>query len=128
MGYRRNMQLGVSAGVVIAAGVIYGFDPDGILTRTLGFEQGGPELRNVFKAVMGLYWAMGIFWIIGMAKPFYWNAATLSNVLFMGGLALGRGLSLILDGFSAPWAIAMGLELAMMVWGIANLGIFNTRN
>ena len=117
----KNLQLGISAGVVIAAGLVYGFNPKGVLGLLLEIQVTDLELRNIFKAVMGLYLAFGIFWIIGLLNTSYWKIATLSNVFFMGGLAFGRGVSLILDGMSIHFAVAMVLELVMMIWGLYNL-------
>lgn len=117
----KNLQLGISAGVVIAAGLVYGFNPKGVLGLLLEIQVTDLELRNIFKAVMGLYLAFGIFWIIGLLITSYWKIATLSNVFFMGGLAFGRGVSLILDGMSIHFAVAMVLELVMMIWGLYNL-------
>ncbi len=117
----KNLQLGISAGVVIAAGLVYGFNPKGVLGILLEIQVTDLELRNIFKAVMGLYLAFGIFWIIGVFNTSYWKMATLSNVFFMGGLAFGRGVSLILDGMSVHFAVAMVLELVMMIWGLYNL-------
>ena len=117
----KNLQLGISAAVVMGAGLVYGFNPEGVLGVLIEIEVSGLELRNIFKAVMGLYLAFGIFWVIGILNTAYWKMATLSNVLFMGGLAFGRGVSLILDGMSPQLALAMVLELIMMFWGLFNL-------
>ena len=117
----KNLQLGISATVVILAGLTYGFNPDGALETLLGIGLLDLEVEHVFKAIMGLYLAFGIFWILGILKPLYWKAATLSNVFFMGGIAFGRGLGLLLEGFSLPFFIAMVLEVVMMSWGYYNL-------
>ena len=117
----KNLHLGISAFVVIAAGLIYGFNPGNIMYHILGFEVQGPELQNVFKAIMGLYLTMGAFWILGIIKPAYWRTATLTNVLFIGGVALGRCVGLIVDGVSAPWVVATLLEFFMAIWGVHNL-------
>ena len=79
------------------------------------------ELQNIFRAIMGLYFGFAIYWIIGIRKSKYWEAATLSNVIFMGGLATGRLISTILDGVSLQWLIGLILEFFMMAWGIYNL-------
>jgi hypothetical protein len=48
--------------------------------------------------------------------------ATISNVLFMIGLALGRIVGLIMDGIpSISFSIGLGLELILALWGIKNL-------
>ena len=65
-----------------------------------GFEVENLELKNIFRAIMGLYLAIGTYWIIGIVKPKHWQIATITNVLFMSGLAFGRILSTFLDGYS----------------------------
>ncbi len=117
----KNLQLGISATVVILEGLTYGFNPGSALETLFGIGVLDLELQHIFKAIMGLYLAFGIFWILGILKPHYWKAATLSNVFFMGGIAFGRGVSQLLDGFSLPFFIAMLLEVFMMFWGLHNL-------
>ena len=71
---------------------------------------------------MGLYIGMAIFWIVGIRKPKYWNSATLSNVLFMSGLAFGRTINIILDRTVSPiFAMALIAEIILAIWGISNL-------
>ena len=123
----KNLQLGISAIVVIIAGLVYGFNPDAVLAALIGIDLRDLELKHIFKGIMGLYLAFGIFWIYGIFRPPLWKAATLSNVFFMGGIAFGRGVSLLLDGFSIHFAIAMILELFMMFWGLHNLTTKNVR-
>ncbi|MGA9238097.1 MAG: DUF4345 family protein, partial [Robiginitalea sp.] len=53
--------------------------------------------------------------------PVYWRSATISNILFMGGLGAGRLISLLLDGVSPQYTLGMILEFLMMGWGIYNL-------
>ena len=117
----KNLQLGISAFVVLLGGLVYGINPDNILLQILGFEVNDLELKNIFKAIMGLYWAFGIFWILGIVKPAYWKMATITSILFIGGLAFGRCVSLVVDGISIPWVVGTVLELFMMFWGIVNL-------
>jgi Domain of unknown function (DUF4345) len=37
-------------------------------------------------------------WCLALAQKHYWKAATISNILFMLGLALGRLISFAVDG------------------------------
>ncbi len=117
----KNLQLGISATVVIIAGLIYGFHPSEILPAIFGFEVQDLELKNIFRAIMGLYLALGAFWIVAIRNPTHWRSATLINVIFMGGLAFGRAISTIFDGISFQFTIGLILESFMMFWGIYNL-------
>lgn len=117
----KNLHLGSTALVVISAGLIYGGNPSEILPQVFGFEVRDLELKNMLRAIMGLYLAVGSYWIIGVCKPQHWRAATQLNILFMGGIAFGRVVSTILDGFSLQFGIGLLLELLAMIWGFYNL-------
>lgn len=117
----KNLQLGISAVVVIFASFIYGANPSEFLPYVLGFEVQNLELKNIFRAIMGLYLAFGMYWIIGIKNPKYWQGATISNILFMGGLAFGRLISTIIDGVSIQYSIGMVLETLFLLWGLYNL-------
>ncbi|MEP0264649.1 DUF4345 domain-containing protein [Dokdonia sp.] len=119
--YIKNAQLGISAIIVLSAGLMYGLHPSKILPIVFGFEVQDLELKNIFRAIMGLYLVLGIYWIIGIIKPKHWQTATIINVLFMGGLAFGRIISTIFDGISSQYMIGLILELLFMIWGIYNL-------
>jgi len=119
--YSKNLQLCVSAIVVIAAGFVYGGNPSEFLPFIFEFEVQDLELKNIFRAIMGLYIAFGIYWAIGAQNAKYWRGATISNILFMGGLAFGRLLSTIFDGVSMQYTIGMILEVLFFLWGCYNL-------
>lgn len=70
---------------------------------------------------MGLYLGLGLFWALGALRPALWRAATLNNILFMGGIGLGRAVALFVDGYQWNFALAMCLELGYCAWGIYNL-------
>lgn len=117
----KNVQLGASAIIVLSVSLVYGLNPSKILPVVFGFEVQDLELKNIFRAIMGLYLVLGTYWIIGIIKPKHWQTATLVNVLFMGGLAFGRILSTIFDGVSSQFMVGLILELIFMIWGIFNL-------
>jgi hypothetical protein len=67
---------------------------------------------------MGLYLAFALFWLVGMFNYNLWKAATVSQILFMGGLAFGRILSLLFDGVpSKLFAVGTIGELILAVFG-----------
>jgi hypothetical protein len=84
--------------VVIPAALFYGLFPDKTLPVLLDFEVHSTDLKNVFRAILGLYLAFSSLWIVGIVQPKFWKAATISNCLFMLGLGFGRLLSIVLDG------------------------------
>ncbi|MFI8606219.1 DUF4345 domain-containing protein [Cellulophaga baltica] len=117
----KNLQLTLSAIVVISVSFVYGGNPSVFLPYVFGFDVTDIDLKNIFRAIMGLYLAIGCFWIYGIRNKNYWESATLVNILFMGGLALGRLISTILDGISPQFMVGFILEFIFMLWGIYNL-------
>ena len=117
----KKLHLGLSAFIVIGVGLIYGLYPSKILPFVFGFEVENLELKNIFRAIMGLYLAMGAYWCVGIWKAKHWKLATVTNIIFMGGLAFGRIVSIIFDGVSQQFTIGLILELLFMIWGINNL-------
>ena len=118
----KNLHLGLSSFIVIIAGLIYGTSPSIILPLFLDFKVESVDLNNVFRALMGLYLGLSVFWIIGIYKPEHWRNATLTSTIFMGGLAFGRIISILFDGIpSLAFSIGTLLEILFMIWGIRNL-------
>ncbi|MEM8928140.1 MAG: DUF4345 domain-containing protein [Bacteroidota bacterium] len=118
---QKNIHLGLSAIIVFLAALIYGAHPSKILPFFFDFDVQNLELKNIFRAIMGLYIGFALYWAVGTQNPKHWKGATISNVVFMGGLALGRLISLVLDGVSLPYSVGMLLEFCMCYWGIHNL-------
>jgi len=119
--FQKNLQLLISALVVVGAALFYGASPDNLLPFIFDFGTQNTELRNILRAIMGLYLAFAGFWMYALFRPAYWHAATLSNALFMGGLGFGRLLSFFLDGYSDVYFPGMFLEFGMMFWAVLNL-------
>jgi len=116
------LHLTISAIIVTIISFIYGLFPNDILPKFFDFKVESIDLKQVFRAMMGLYLGMVVLWLIGIFKPSHWRIATISNVLFMIGLALGRIISLIMDGTpSISFSIGLALELILALWGIKNL-------
>ena len=114
----KGLQLGLSAIIVISVSLVYGGNPSLLLPYVFGFEVEAIDLKNMLRAIMGLYIAFGCYWVYGLVKPKYWRSATISNVLFMGGLAAGRVISTIFDGVSDQFMVGLVLEAIFLIWGI----------
>ena len=117
----KNLNLLVSGIIVIIAGCVYGGHPSYLMPLLLDYQVEALELKNMLRAVMGIYMGIGLFWLLGAYKIKLWYAATVSNVLFMGGISFGRLVSTIVDGVSIPFTPALILELLFFVWGLYNL-------
>lgn len=120
----KNLQLTISALIVILMAFVYGAHPSVIMPYIFGFEVQDLELKNIFRAVMGIYLAFGGYWVFGILQTKHWKPATVINILFMGGLAFGRLVSTIIDGWSPQYGIGMLLEVMMMSWAIWNLKFY----
>jgi hypothetical protein len=70
------------------------------------------------RAVTGLYLALAAFWLYSAFNDKYRDAALLTAILFAGGLAAGRCVSLIVDGQPAPVLLIYGaMEFAVVLIG-----------
>lgn len=118
---KKNLHLFLSGIIVIIAGVVYGGYPTYLMPLILDFQVDALELKNMLRAIMGIYMGIGMFWLMGAYNAKLWYAATLSNVLFMGGISFGRIVSTIFDGVSVQFTAALILELLFFFWGLYNL-------
>ena len=114
----KNLHLVISTLIVIPIALVYGIYPGKFFPILFDFEIASTDAHNIFKAVMGLYFSMAILWIAGILRPRFWEAATLTNILFMSGLAAGRLLSIAADGVpSLSLVIGLGLEIGLVAGG-----------
>ena len=118
----KNLHLLISILIIVPVALSYGLMPDGFLENIFHFKFESIDLSGIFRALMGLYIGMSIFWLTGIIKPKFWTAATISNVLFMAGLAFGRIISILFDGPSSTiFLVGLIVEILLAVWGIINL-------
>jgi hypothetical protein len=108
-----------SAAGLFAIALSYGIAPAAILPKVLDISVEGTDLTHIFRAVMGLYLAMIVLWVLGALRPNLTSAAVIAEVAFMFGLAFGRVLSIIADGVPSILLVAYtALEIVMGCWGI----------
>ena len=119
---RKNLHLAISAITLTIVSLAYGLSPKNILPKFFDFKVETIDLTHSFRATMGLYLGMAVLCVIGVSKSREWRTATISNVFFMIGLALGRTISLVIDGIPSIYFLAgLVLELLLALWGIINL-------
>ena len=97
----------------------YGLMPQKSLHYLFNVSVSDTNSIHIFRAVMGLYLALVLFWITGAFKVQVRQAALYSLTVFMLGLAAGRILSLVVDGIP-HWLLVVYLVLEL-VFGV--LGI-----
>ena len=100
--YNQNLHLSISILIVIPIALVYGTLPNQNLVNPFTFTAISTDLANILKAIMGLYLAFAAFWLYAIFNHQFWAAATISNILFMLGLGLGRVVSIFVDGTPSP--------------------------
>ena len=97
----------------------YGAVPSVSVPMLYGVEVNDVNTTHIFRAVMGLYLAMVVFWVIGARNDALKVPALYSVVVFMLGLAAGRAVSLLLDGMPNPLLVVyLLLEIGFGVVGL----------
>ena len=98
---RRFFLLVMGLGLVPVA-LSYGVIPGQSLPFLYGISDPDLPTRHVFRAVMGLYLGMICFWLAGALRRDLRIAALWTVFVFVTGIAMGRLLSLGLDGWPPP--------------------------
>jgi len=97
----------------------YGLSPSTSMWRLFEINASSVNSMHIFRAVMGLYLAMVLFWICGARYETLRLPALWSLVVFMLGLAAGRVLSLLVDGMPNPLlSVYLVLELGLGAAGL----------
>ncbi len=106
-----------SAGLMPIA-LSYGFSPQSSMPYLFDIDASSINSAHIFRAVMGLYLAMIVFWIAGARKETLTLPALWSLSIFMVGLAAGRALGLVIDGMPHPLLVTyLLLELGFAAVG-----------
>ena len=116
----KNLHLIVSLSIVVPTAIIYG--SPSILPDHLDIQVNTVDLSNMLKAIMFLYLGISLVWIMGIWKTEYWKIATKLNILFMLSLAIGRALSMLMDGFpTGGYVFGIIAEFALGFYSIYQL-------
>lgn len=116
---RESLCLLLIAPGVLAVSLSYGLYPEITLKYLYDIEVNSANLANIFRAIMGLYIALSMFWVVGAFKKSLRLAALWSMTIFMTGIALGRILSILVDGY--PDHIFLGYTLIEVVSAITGI-------
>lgn len=116
---RRQVFLLVAAIGLLPFALSYGLAPGRSLEFLFDVSIENVNGTHMFRAIMGLYLGFILFWIIGAFREDVRQAALYSVVVFMFGLAAGRSLSLLADGFP-NWLLVTYLVVEL---GIGLLGL-----
>ena len=89
-------------GIVSVIALLYGVSPQWFARTFLDITLLDRNIAHILRAVMGLYLALGLFWLYAAFTEKYRNAAILTTMIFSGGLVIGRIISLFNEGQPAP--------------------------
>jgi uncharacterized protein DUF4345 len=97
-----------SAGLGLALiGLIYLLVPH-VLLDVYGFDIQSPSEANIFRSGSGsLFVAMAILFCLGAFNPRYTKTSLVTLFTFMSGLAVGRLVSVVADGWPHALLIAV---------------------
>ena len=105
--------------IVVPIALSYGLDPANVLPRLLDIEVKGADQIQIFRAMMFLYLGACVFWGAAAFKPDWQRAAVVWAVIFSLSLALGRIVSLVVDGpASRLLDVYLGVEIAAGLLGL----------
>ena len=122
----KNLHLLISISIVLPTGIIYG--SPSILPELLDIQVNTIDLANMLKANMCLYIGISFIWILGIWKTKYWKRATELNILFMITLAIGRALSMIIDGLPTEgYIFGIIAEFVLGLYSIYQLKKYSTK-
>ena len=99
---RESVFLLAAAAGLLPIALAYGAMPAVTMPALYQVEIESVGAAHILRAVTGLYLAMVVFWVLGAFKVQLRLPALWSLVVFMLGLAVGRAISLVLDGLPSP--------------------------
>lgn len=97
-----KLYLCIAASGLALIALSYGLAPASFLSLFTDISVTTSDIKHVMRGIMGLYLGMASFWAIAISSPQFSRAAVISVLCFMLGLALGRVLSLLVDGIASP--------------------------
>jgi Domain of unknown function (DUF4345) len=123
MQLKKAFLIGAFVAVTIIA-LLYGVSPTWFAATFLGVTDLNLNFAHILRAIAGLYLALAAFWLYAAFNDKYRDAALLTTILFAGGLAAGRCVSLILDGQPAPvllFYLAMEFAVVLVAYWVFRL-------
>ncbi|CAK2038675.1 DUF4345 domain-containing protein [Vibrio crassostreae] len=115
----------LATGGLIPIALSYGFAPKTSMAFLFNIDVNSVESSHIFRAVMGLYLATAIYWVIGAFNPKHTTGALINLIIFMFGLVAGRFLSVGLDG--NPNGVLWLYIVLELGFGLVGLAILKTR-
>lgn len=116
-GYLLNSAFGL-----LFVALAYGAVPQLSLPLLSDIDVASVDLTHVFRALMSVYIGILLLWVLGAFNLRYTRTAIITEIAFMGSLALGRTFSLIIDGIpSGFFVLCLVAEAVMALAGMVIL-------
>ena len=110
--------------LIVPIALSYGVQPRTTLPQILDMAVSGTDQTHVLRAMMCLYLGAAFFWAIAAFTPSWQRTAVIWAVFFAFSLAVGRVISLIVDGLpSLLLLVYLGLEIAGGLLGLGVLAV-----
>ncbi|EDL52247.1 hypothetical protein VSAK1_01172 [Vibrio mediterranei AK1] len=108
---------------LIPIALMYGLVPSITLPFLFDIDASPINVSHIFRAVMGLYLALALYWLMGaFGTQQMARSALQSLIVFMWGLGLGRAISMVVDGIPNELLVVyLLLEIGFGVVGIVLL-------
>lgn len=108
--------------IVVPIALSYGLAPESVLPKALDITVSGTDQVHIFRAMMCLYLGAAAFWAIAAFTPAWQRTAVIWAVFFAWSLAVGRIISLAIDGSASRLLIIyLGVEILGGLLGVAVL-------
>ncbi|WP_372929652.1 DUF4345 domain-containing protein [Methyloceanibacter sp.] len=115
--------------LIVPIALNYGLAPAETLPKSLDVTVEGTDLTHIFRGLMCLYLGAALFWGIAAFTPSWQRTAVIWVVFFAFSIAVGRVISLIVDGRpSALLLIYLGLEIAAGLLGLFILSVADRKS
>ena len=112
----------VAAAILVPVALSSGVDPAVILPKFMNITVEGIDQTHIFRALMCLYLGMSAFCVVAAFTLSWRHVAVIWAVFFAFSLAIGRILSIVVDGVpSRILLLYLIVELAIGIWGLAVL-------
>ncbi len=113
--------LGLAGLAILATGVTGLVDPQALFTP-LELQIAGVSAMNEIRAAYGgMHLGIGLLLLAGAWRPEFRRTALWVGLAFMGGLTVGRGVSLVVDGTPSAFVFQLWIPETGAAVAIATL-------
>ena len=100
---------------MLVLALLYGLSPGWFVRTFFDIAEIPTDIAHIFRAIMGLYIALGLFWLFSAFSDRYRSAGVATVVVVAAGLVTGRLISLFMDGVPSPLLVSyIAIELLII--------------